>query len=154
MDEDPHRLYISIDNFRLTLPPSFRLNLTSCALLPPTFIQIASSVERYSSVDMGAMADDGLFIPDWVLDVRALEDSQVGGVTSTMLQSKACIDLNQISHWPCYSGSGSLTGLINLDMQVRSGGLAARVATEGVMLQYAVDTHLDELLAALWLQVS
>ena len=38
-------------------------------------------------------------------------------------------------------------------LQVKSGGLAARVATEGVMLQYAVDTHMDELLATLWMQV-
>ncbi len=38
--------------------------------------------------------------------------------------------------------------------QVRSGGLAERIATEGVMLQYAVDTHMDQLLAALWLQIT
>jgi hypothetical protein len=36
---------------------------------------------------------------------------------------------------------------------VRSGSLAERVGTEGVMLQYAVDTHLDEALAAVWMQV-
>ena len=38
-------------------------------------------------------------------------------------------------------------------VQVKSGGLPARVATEGVMLQYAGDAHLDELLAHLWVQV-
>lgn len=36
---------------------------------------------------------------------------------------------------------------------VRSGALAERVGTEGVMLQYAVDTHLDEALATVWMQV-
>jgi hypothetical protein len=36
---------------------------------------------------------------------------------------------------------------------VRSGALAERVGTEGAMLQYAVDTHLDEALAAVWMQV-
>ncbi|GLI65138.1 hypothetical protein VaNZ11_008596, partial [Volvox africanus] len=35
--------------------------------------------------------------------------------------------------------------------QVRSGALAERVSTEGVMLQYAVDTKMDELLAKIWL---
>lgn len=52
--------------------------------------------------------------------------------------------------------SGNVTTAVLLtlpDMQVKSGGLAARVATEGVMLQYAVDAHLDELLAHLWVQV-
>ncbi|GFR42144.1 hypothetical protein Agub_g2993, partial [Astrephomene gubernaculifera] len=34
--------------------------------------------------------------------------------------------------------------------QVRSGALAERVSAEGVMLQYAVDCKLDELLATLW----
>ncbi|GLC57830.1 hypothetical protein PLESTB_001271500 [Pleodorina starrii] len=34
--------------------------------------------------------------------------------------------------------------------KVRSGALAERVGTEGVMLQYAVDTKLDELLATIW----
>ncbi|GAX80614.1 hypothetical protein CEUSTIGMA_g8049.t1 [Chlamydomonas eustigma] len=76
-------------------------------------MQVATSVERFSNVDVVAMADDGLFIPDWVLDVKALEASQV-----------------------------------------KSGGLPARLATEGVMLQYCVDTHLDELLASLWLQIT
>ena len=32
--------------------------------------------------------------------------------------------------------------------------MAARVAAEGVMLQYAVDTKLDELLSSLWLQLT
>ena len=36
-------------------------------------------MERYSNMDVAAMADDGLFIPDWVLDVQALTDSQVVG---------------------------------------------------------------------------
>lgn len=43
--------------------------------------------------------------------------------------------------------------LASAAVQVKSGGLPARVATEGVMLQYAVDAHLDELLAHLWVQV-
>lgn len=35
-------------------------------------------------------------------------------------------------------------------LQVRSGAVAERVAVEGVMLQYAIDTKLDELLASLF----
>ena len=38
------------------------------------------------------------------------------------------------------------------DAQVRSGGLPARAAPEGVLLQYAVDAKLDALLAALFLE--
>ena len=39
---------------------------------------------------------------------------------------------------------------LHMLLQVRNGEVAERVATEGVMLQYAVDAKLDELLAAVW----
>ncbi|KAG1662271.1 hypothetical protein FOA52_002160 [Chlamydomonas sp. UWO 241] len=68
---------------------------------------------RQDKIDAAAMIEDGLFIPDWVLDVQSLEQSQV-----------------------------------------RSGALASRVASEGVMLQYAVDTHLDQLLGTVWLTIT
>lgn len=38
--------------------------------------------------------------------------------------------------------------------QVRSGQVAKLVATEGVMLQYAVDAKLDELLSAVWAELT
>jgi len=38
--------------------------------------------------------------------------------------------------------------------QVRAGVVAERVAVEGVMLQYAVDCKLDELLSAAWLELT
>jgi hypothetical protein len=39
-------------------------------------------------------------------------------------------------------------------MQIRSGAVAERVAREGVMLQYAVDTKLDVLLSSIYASVT
>jgi hypothetical protein len=90
------------------------LNVTWC--LKKLGVKVKSLVDNHTDTspvgyETGPLSDDGLFVPEWVLDVMSIESAQV-----------------------------------------KSGALAARVATEGVMLQYSVDSRMDELLADIWMQ--
>lgn len=43
------------------------------------FLQVSSLVDLHSGGDALPLADDGLFVPDWVLDVQGVQQAQVRG---------------------------------------------------------------------------
>lgn len=45
-------------------------------LLAPS-LQVSSLVDLHSGGDALPLADDGLFVPDWVLDVQGVQQAQV-----------------------------------------------------------------------------
>jgi hypothetical protein len=54
---------------------------------PSLFLTLFHSL---SQIDAAAMIEDGLFVPDWVLDVESLEQSQVWNPT---LLKCGCVDV-------------------------------------------------------------
>lgn len=84
-------------------------------------------------------ADDSELPVQWVLQVGAVTEAQVRDASSSA---------NMCGH-----SAGRQCAALKASTpppQVRAGAVAERVATEGVMLQYAVDTQLDLLLGRVY----
>jgi hypothetical protein len=123
---------------------------------------------------LDALNQAGYVNVQWSLDVSSVTDMQVRGVVA----AAALIDPPRAvaaRPWAQLWAPAATTLLCHLTTrpptflparpparpcplprarQVRTGAVAGRVAVEGVMLQYAVDTQLDRLLADVWLRVT
>eukprot|EP00798_Chlamydomonas_sp_ICE-L_P013006 gene13006-3505_t len=102
---------------------------------------------RLDRVLMGVeLIEDDPMIPEWELDVVDAVGSQ-SHFECALMGVELIEDDPMIPEW-------ELDVVDAVGSQVNLGGLAARVGVEGVMLQYAVDTKLDELLSVLWHQAT